>query len=60
MVGQGKVMFPWFTKDVLESFCHSDDALENDHWGWLPVDLGSGPNSLTHSLCNTGHAPEPL
>lgn len=59
MVGQKKVMFPWFPKYVLENLCHSDDALGKEDKVWIPKDLGSGPNSVLYQLGNSGLALEP-
>ena len=44
----------------LENLCHSDDALEKKHKAWVLMYVGSGPNSVTYSLSNIGHAPEPF
>lgn len=60
MVGWEKVTLPWFTQNILENLCPSDDALGKEHKVWLRMDLGPGSSSVARSLRDTGHAPEPL
>lgn len=60
MVGHEKVMLSWFTKNIFETLSHSDDVLGEEHTAWPPVAVGSGPHSVMHSLCDTGHDTEPF
>lgn len=53
-------MLPRFTQHILENLCPSDDALGKEPKVWLPMDLGSGSDSVARSLRDTGHAPPPL